>query len=287
MQLSLRNYLANATHLRIGGPQPERSVEYGKADDGTKLLLDVWLPKKVGNETLRPAVVKLHGGGWTSGRRGQGVNWNRWLSEHGYAAFDVEYRLAPQAKWKDEVGDVKCALGFVASNAARYQIDPARISTWGHSAGGNLAMLAAYSMGDPVLPASCDGPTVAVRSVVNFYGPADLTASVKDSAIPEADNVLMRYVGGSLAQYPDRYRILSPINHVGAKSPPTITFLGARDRLLPASQALALDRALAGAGVIRETYLLPGSDHSFDANWGGFATQFARAKVGPFLARHR
>ena len=47
-----------------------------------------------------------------------------------------------------------------------------------------------------------------------------------------------------------------------------------------------LSRALGQAGVAHETYLLPASDHGFDVNWGGWATQIARAKIAPFLQRH-
>jgi hypothetical protein len=38
--------------------------------------------------------------------------------------------------------------------------------------------------------------------------------------------------------------------------------------------------------VPSEAYLLPATDHGFDVNWGGFATQFARAKIAAFLKRY-
>jgi acetyl esterase/lipase len=68
----------------------------------------------------------------------------------------------PPERWKDEVGDIKCALGWLVANAAKYHVDPARISIMGFSADANLAMLAAYSMGDSRLPPSCEGPMVLV-----------------------------------------------------------------------------------------------------------------------------
>ena len=85
--------------------------------------------------------------------------------------------------------------------------------------------------------------------------------------------------------YPKRYRLVSPISHVGAQTPPTITLIGVNDRLVPVNQAQVLAEALARAGVAHETYLLPASDHVFDANWGGFATQIARARIKDFLER--
>jgi acetyl esterase/lipase len=226
--------------------------------------------------------VKVHGGGWTGGSRSQGTDWNRWLNGLGYHVFDVEYRMPPPERWKDEVGDIKCALGWVAANAPEYRIDPARISIMGNSAGGNLAMLAAYSMGDPRLPPSCDVATVSVKSVVNLYGPADLTLLYGSSG----SLAVRQYIGGSPTQYPDRYLAVSPLSYVGAKTPPTITLLGASDNDVPTDQARSLDQALMWACVTHETYLLPGNDHGFEVNWGGFGAQFARAKIKAFLQKH-
>ena len=62
--------------------------------------------------------------------------------------------------------------------------------------------------------------------------------------------------------------------------------LGESDRIIPTTQAQILDQALTRAGVAHETDLLPGNDHGFDVNWGGFATQFARCRIRSFLQRH-
>ena len=286
--LSLSTYVAYATHRDLGGPQLERTVVYGTAADGTKLVLDVWLSDvAITTASSSPAVVKVHGGGWTGGSRGQGMDWIRWLNQLGYHVFDIEYRMPPPERWKDEVGDIKCALGWVAANALKYPVDPARISIMGNSAGGNLAMLAAYSMGDPRLSPSCDVPTVRVKSVVNLYGPVDLTLFYGSSgSLTIVQNAMRQYIGGSPTQYPDRYRAVSPLSYISAKTPPTITLLGTSDHGVPTDQARSLDQVLRQAGVTYETYLLPGNDHGFEVNWGGFGAQFARDKIEAFLQKH-
>jgi acetyl esterase/lipase len=173
--LSLGNYLENATHMNDGHPpQLNRSVSYGTAKDGDNLQLDVWSTGLPNSGPLRPAVVYVHGGGWIVSNRSERPDWNRWLNQLGYEVFDVEYRMPPPARWQDEIGDVKAAVGWVAAHAADYHVDPARISIMGESAGGNLALLAAYSMGDPGLPASTGVATVAIRSVIDLYGPTEL-----------------------------------------------------------------------------------------------------------------
>ena len=150
--LSLDTYLAYAAHRDIGGPQLERTVVYGMAADGTRLVLDVWLSDGAVTGSSRPAIVKVHGGGWTGGSRSQAIDWNRWLNQLGYQVFDVEYRMPPPERWKDEVGDVKCALGWVTANAPNTG-SILRASAHGVLGGRDLAMLAAYSMGNPRLPA--------------------------------------------------------------------------------------------------------------------------------------
>jgi len=284
--LSLGEYVGNAARLNVGSPRPELSVVFGTASDGTPLELDAWRTGLPAEGRLRPAVVMIHGGAWAHGNRSLHPAWNRWLNGLGYEVFDVEYRLPPPARWLDEVGDVKAALGWVAAHAAEYHVDPARISLMGGSAGGNLALLAAYSRGDPRLPPSTGVPEVAVRSVVNLYGPCDLELLHRDGVSAEYLRPLLeQYLGGAPGEVPERYALLSPLTHMGAGSPPTLTLLGTRDRLVPVEQARVLDAALRAAGVPHELWLLPATDHAFDLNWGGFATQIARTKIEAFLAR--
>ncbi len=123
--LSLNTYFAYATDIGLGSAQPGRTVVYGTTSDGTKLELDVWEPETALVTGLRPAIVKVHGGGFTEGARSELPNWNRWLNNLGYVVFDVDYRNPPTERHLDQVGDVKCALGWVAANAAKYHVDPA------------------------------------------------------------------------------------------------------------------------------------------------------------------
>lgn len=285
--LSLGDYVAEAAHLNLGPPQPARTVRYGTTADGTVLLLDVWPAAGNAGGALRPAIVRVHGGSFIEGNRSDMPDWDRWFNRLGYVVFDVEYRLPPPVRWHDEVGDVKCALGWVAAHAGTYRIDPARINITGFSAGATLAMLAAYSRGDPRLPPSCDVPPVAVRSVISLYGIPDMPllydTSPSRALVHEASR---RYIGGSPAEYPVRHMTVSPLTYIGPSSPPTIAFLGASDRIVPSEQLAIFAAAMQRAGATSETYLLPATDHGFDVNWGGFATQFARARIERFLRRY-
>jgi acetyl esterase/lipase len=285
--VSLGNYLANALLLNYGRAQPARSVVYGVAPDGVALKLDVWRTGLADDGPLRPAVVLVHGGAWNYGNRSMMPVWNRWLNRLGYEVFDVEYRMPPPERWRDEIGDVKSALGWLAAHAADYHVDPTRISVMGGSAGANLSLLAAYTVNDAALPPSTGVAPVNVRCVINIYGPTDMALLYRVNNSPAFVRPDVRaYIGGTPEEFPDRYRAVSPLTHVSAQCPPTLTLTGTHDRLVPAAHATLLDEALAAAGVTHETYLLPATDHGFDVNWGGFATQIARQKVRTFLQKH-
>lgn len=59
----------------------------------------------------------------------------------------IEYRLSSEAKFPAQAQDVKAAIRWLRLNASKYGIDPARAVTWGVSAGGHLAGLAAERNG--------------------------------------------------------------------------------------------------------------------------------------------
>ncbi len=283
--VSLGSYLASAARRNLGLAQPDRTVTYGFASDGTELFLDVWLSGRPKAGPLRAAIVLVHGGEWTHGQRSMSPDWNRWLNELGYEVFDVEYRLPPPARWLDEIGDVKSALGWVAAQAAQYHVDPARISIMGIGAGGNLALLAAFSVGNQGLPASTNVPPVPIRCVINLYGPTDL-ALLYVSSPSSVRSSIQQYVGGTLDASSERYRLLSPVVHVTAQAPPSLTLLGERDRVVSSDHGSVLDRFLSRAGVAHEMLLLPATEHGFDVNWGGFATQIARQRILRFLRQY-
>ncbi len=270
-------------------PQNFRTVFYGTTADGTRLELDMWRVNTFNVNVSHPAIVRVHGGVWVQGERNDLGMWNEWFNDLGYDVFDISYRLPPAPHWKNtnEVADVKCAIGWVYDHAKEYHIDTASISLTGCSAGGNLALLAAYTMGNPVLPPSCPSKEVKIRSVINFYGPADLESLYLNSGTPEyVQNVFPQYIGASLAEKPDEYKKLSPLTYIKKGLPPTITLLGESDRLVPTEQGIRLDIALKKAGVHHELYLIPWTDHGFDGSWNSFASQIARDKVKHFLERY-
>jgi acetyl esterase/lipase len=61
------------------------------------------------------------------------------MAEHGGAIFfNVDYRLAPEAKCPENIKDFYSVLKYVINNAASLGVDPARVAIMGESGGGYL-----------------------------------------------------------------------------------------------------------------------------------------------------
>ena len=227
--LSLSEYFSLPS---VGSPE---TVAYARPD-GEELKLDVWRSPDEGDTVgpkRRPAVVAVHGGGGVQDSRSGETLWGAWLAEQGYVVFSIDYRLGLPPRWEDATGDVKCAVGWVEENADRYGVDPDRIALLGHSFGGQVALLAAYTEGDPRLPPSCDVSDTSVEAVAAFYPSTDLMRvdetqwpwwrpsldmPVKDSTGTEVDFVAEG----------DR-RLASPVAHVDPGETPTFLAHGGQD----------------------------------------------------------
>jgi len=162
--LSLPGYFADPA---LAAKRPPETAAYARPE-GEELKLDVWRPPDGSGgspaaERGRPAVVVVHGGGWRSGNRGEFPLWNAWLADKGYVVFDIDYRLAP-SNWQEAPADVACAVGWVKENADRYGVDPGRVALMGRSAGGHLALHAAYTRGPAVPTPGCGAPNAVQPS---------------------------------------------------------------------------------------------------------------------------
>ena len=277
----------------------QRDVEFA-TPDGRPLRLDVYQPPfptrrepQTDGSTgpLSPAVIVIHGGSWSGGAKSDFESYDRWLAAGGRVVFDVEYRLANGAqRFPAQVMDIKCAIAWVKSHAAQYGVDPGRLALLGRSAGGQLALLAAYTANDPTLqPDSCDAQDTSVRAVISFYGPTDLAWDYTHPGRPDVidtTRVLENYLGGSPAAAPQAYAAASPIEHVSAQSPPTLFLHGGHDQLVRPENVERIMPKLAATGVPFTYVYLPWANHGFDYNFNGWSSQIAQAEMVKFLDSH-
>ena len=265
-----------------GTADPTRTIRYATVN-GEDLNLDVWLPQHRGSAPS-PAVVFVHGGGFVKGSRSETPQWNRWLNDAGYAVFDVDYRLAPPARWDQAAADITCALAWLQANAASYGVDPSQVTLGGRSAGGNLALTVAYTTPGAIGASSCGGTPVPVRSVFAMFPPVDLVAWWQsDLVLHGSRRDTQLYTGGTPSTYPNRYAAASPLQQVRPGLPPTLLIAGASDQFVPAAQSSQLHRQLDQAGVPNQFVELPFADHDYDLSWNGLATQITQHTLADFL----
>ena len=86
------------------------------------------------------AIVICPGGGYGSLAPHEGVDYARFLNEHGIAGFVLKYRLGSGGyRHPAMLQDAARAVRTIRARAAEWNLDPKRIGIMGSSAGGHLA----------------------------------------------------------------------------------------------------------------------------------------------------
>lgn len=234
--------------------------------DGRPLHLDLALPDD--GETLRPAILCIHGGGWRAGSRKSFHGRMQQLSKAGYVAASTEYRFTDVAPWPAQLDDVQAALQFMIDHADEYGIDTQRIGVMGGSAGGHLSLMLGC------LPNEHDSPH-KLRCIVNYFGPAEFRDIPR---IQHARNLVEPLVDGKLEERRQTLADISPVVVVDRTDPPVLTLHGTEDRLVPFEQAEFLHASLNWSQVPNELFPMVGAAHGI----GGDVAK-GQAKVDQFL----
>lgn len=254
--------------------------------------LDLYLPKDEGGDNFRPAVVYIHGGGFTGGDKAQkGVVSNcRRLVGEGFVVASINYALVKEGPiWPQPLLDAKNGVRFLRANAAKYRVDPKRIAVMGSSAGGQLALLTALTPDLEYLEPNSPWPGVssAVNAAVNFFGGTNYITR-KESDEEGRPTEKSRYaekppalVGQNRALWVEA----SPVTHVKKDSPPIFTAHGKKDLIVNYLQAVELAEVLDKAGVPNKLVLLENAPHSFtfDRQKGGKLETDLLPAVSAFL----
>ena len=85
------------------------------------------------------AVIVCPGGGYGGISAREGAPVAEALNRQGIAAFVLDYPVAPNAHYPQQVFDLATAVKYLRSHATIYNINPKKITVMGFSAGGHLA----------------------------------------------------------------------------------------------------------------------------------------------------
>jgi acetyl esterase/lipase len=130
----------------------------------------------------------------------------------------------------------------------------------GGSAGGHLALLAAFSAHrSDLTPPDLIETDTSVRGAVDYYPPVTIAAYYNNGyqtsvsfgllKTPIRQEVVSMLMGGSPQEAPEAYSLFSPSSHVSPSCPPTLIFAPELDDIVPVGPIAGFHRSLVDASV--------------------------------------
>lgn len=233
----------------------EHDVDYLGPDRKEKA--DLYLPANPKAEDKFPAVLMIHGGGWSGGDKGANreINIGTTLAQNGYVGMSINYALVGKtdppgiATWPQNIHECKLAVRWLRDNAERYHIDPDNIGVIGGSAGGHLAAMVTLT-GNQLNPPG-EGDT-SVKCGVDLYGPV-LWFEQRD----------LRMFRKTREEAPELYREADPRTYATKDAAPLLIIHGTADGTVPVADSEALAASLKAAGATHHLEIVPDAKHSF------------------------
>lgn len=240
--------------------------------DHERGAMDIYVPLEKG--VMRPIILWLYGGSWSSGEK-QGYRFiAEWLTRLGYVVAIPDYRLYPDVRYPDFLVDNAKALSWLsrADNVKPYQANSSCIIVMGHSAGAYNAAMLSYDMRwrDQV---QVNGHHI--KAFVGLAGPYDFYPF---------DGETTRNVFGHSAPA----ELTQPVHHVGRDDDvPALLLHGLDDETVRPANAESLAQKLWDSGAQADLHLLEGIDHRevLTALSSTLSREEIRSLVARFLKR--
>lgn len=269
---------------RKGGPKMAETKDIVFDPGAGELAVRIYHPKQ--SETGQPALVYLHGGGFTL----FSINTHdRLMREYaslgGFSVIGVDYPLAPEAKYPEALNRIEALMLWLKENASQWRIDPDRIAMGGDSAGGNLSFATFMRLRDR-------GEHVLVKAILSNYGGFSAHISEQSEARYGGPGSIMdraealQYWANYLRDENDAADPYAcPLLADLAGFPPVLLVVAELD--IVAEHSLAMQARLDEANVPTECVVYRGSTHSFVEAMS--ISQLARDAIADgadFISRH-
>jgi acetyl esterase/lipase len=240
----------------------KQNVVYSRAG-GRELTLDLFLPASGAGPF--PAVVYVHGGGWSGGNKSAFRRQAAHMAARGFAGACIEYRLSGEAPYPAALHDTKAAVRWLRANAGQYRVDPDRIGTAGGSAGGHLVAMLGVTGHLPRFEGAGGHSEASsrVQAVAAFNPAVDLVSFGKTGAGNRGGQAVSRFLRAAYAENPELWAEASPLTHAGREAPPFLLLHGTADQTVPYRQSADLMERLRAAGVAVEMFTAEGAGHGF------------------------
>ncbi len=203
-----------------------------------------------------PAVIVMPGGGYTHVVvEKEGAAEARWLNARGVSAFVLVYRLSPAYRFPAPLLDGARAIRYVRANAAKLDVDPAKLGIWGFSAGGHMAgyLATIHDPGTPTAPDPVDRVSDRPDFAILSYARLSM-----DPTIPRNGNM-----ESLLGDSPTQAQIdsIDAVKHVTADTSPSFLYSTGGDKSVDPLNASTYYAALKRAGVPVELHIFELGPH--------------------------
>ncbi|MBB4806478.1 acetyl esterase/lipase [Chryseobacterium defluvii] len=245
------------------------NISYGS---DAEQKMDLYVPDKY-HETKKDVFIIIHGGGWYGGDKSMltplTLSLMKKFPNHIFA--NINYRLATNSRYAlpNQTDDINKTILFLKK---KLTYEPEFILL-GNSAGGHLSMLYAYQ----------SERNKKVKAVINIVGPSNLSdpgfRHYRDYSFIEEHLVDPKIIPDNISMNV----FASPVYWITPSSPPSLSFYGTYDTIIPLSQKKLLDSALHKNNVDYQSFEFEG-DH---LNWHSDKklSAFIVDKITVFLKR--
>ena len=236
-----------------------------RTDVGPSTILDLAQPS-FGPQKDRPAILIIHGGGWSAGSKNDMVYRTLMIdyAMKGYVVCNMNYRLIQEAEPPACIEDVRCAIRWMKANAQKLGIDPNRIGTYGHSAGGHLSLMAGVA-----------AESKAFNDAADPWKQYDCSVACAAGGAPPTE------LGRSGIPWGDRKEFW-PIGYIGKNNTPFLVLQGGEDPVVKPNLTEDWVKKMQKAGT-QVDYVKVHGQHgvAFDQQ-----LEFTRPAMDAFFARH-
>ena len=226
--ITLSTFCKDAKRKKAKGLEPSmKDVRYGPYE---RNVLNLWQAK---SDKPTPVLIKIHGGGWTSGSKKEFLSKKDSYLRSGISVVSIDYRLTNTDILPAPVYDAARALQFVRYKAKEWNLDKDRIALTGGSAGACSSLwlalhddMADPKNEDPVLRESTKPSCIAVGSGQTCLDPEWIEKNIG----PEANKhrMIFKSFGAKSAKemtenkekYQKMIKEFSPLFHVDKNDPP-------------------------------------------------------------------
>lgn len=214
-------------------------IEEHSYGNGEREKLDFIYSKAQGDEKL-PVFFYIHGGGWISGDKNSRRNYCGKFAESRYVVVNIEYDVAPEAKFPVAIGQCIVAIDYALDHTEEYHMDKERIAVGGESAGVYYAMFVAEISKDKALLNEFGIPQMRhpefdVKVNILNCGCVDLKMAA-ESGFPDVGLMMEAYTGYKLSEITEGKRdrelaAMSPFTYITEDFPNSFLIYGSWDGL--------------------------------------------------------